>query len=136
MTAAPGPVSGYQYFLLYGAGSWTSPAAGIGHAVCSGPLGPLYQGDIQFAVAHDGNQRERSCRSVGSELLRLRLVQLLPGYPAACLSRVVLPARDHLQSAHRLRARGRRAGPVDQHRLMSRATTCTRPDAGISRRAR
>jgi Glycosyl hydrolases family 43 len=31
---------GYRYFLFYGAGPWTSPAAGIGYARCSGPLGP------------------------------------------------------------------------------------------------
>jgi Glycosyl hydrolases family 43 len=30
----------YRYFLFYGAGPWTSPAAGIGYATCSGPLGP------------------------------------------------------------------------------------------------
>jgi hypothetical protein len=30
----------YSYFLFYGAGRWDSPAAGIGYARCSGPLGP------------------------------------------------------------------------------------------------
>jgi hypothetical protein len=29
-----------RYFLFYGAGPWDSPAAGIGYARCSGPLGP------------------------------------------------------------------------------------------------
>jgi hypothetical protein len=40
MTAVARPSGGYWYFLMYGAGNWTSDQAGIGYAVCSGPLGP------------------------------------------------------------------------------------------------
>jgi beta-xylosidase len=31
---------GSAYYLFYGAGDWSSAAAGIGYAVCSSPLGP------------------------------------------------------------------------------------------------
>jgi hypothetical protein len=40
MTAVASPAPIYRYFLMYGAGNWTSPSAGIGYATCSGPLGP------------------------------------------------------------------------------------------------
>jgi len=40
MTAVAGAASTYRYYLMYGAGSWASSSAGIGYAICSGPLGP------------------------------------------------------------------------------------------------
>ena len=32
--------SGLTYYLFYGANAWDSPAAGIGYATCTSPLGP------------------------------------------------------------------------------------------------
>jgi hypothetical protein len=42
MTAVAGSErrGGYRYFLLYGGGDWASASAGIGYAICGGPLGP------------------------------------------------------------------------------------------------
>jgi glycosyl hydrolase family 43 len=37
---------GYRYFLLYGGGDWASPAAGMGYAVCEGPLGPCRKATV------------------------------------------------------------------------------------------
>ena len=34
-----GSAPGHRYYLLYGAGDWASSSAGIGYAICSGPLG-------------------------------------------------------------------------------------------------
>jgi glycosyl hydrolase family 43 len=40
MTGVAVPGGGYRYFLFYGGGDWTSASAGIGYALCEGPLGP------------------------------------------------------------------------------------------------
>ena len=39
-TRSGGRPAGYRYFLMYGGNAYASPAAGIGWAVCAGPLGP------------------------------------------------------------------------------------------------
>jgi hypothetical protein len=55
MTAVAGPHPGYQYFLMYGAGAWNTPNAGIGYAICSGPVGPCRKVTTTSAWLKTGN---------------------------------------------------------------------------------
>jgi hypothetical protein len=38
---------GKNYYLFYGAADWNSPTAGIGYAVCNGPLGPCFNQSVR-----------------------------------------------------------------------------------------